>query len=86
LKEGYTFSFPKLSAHVRKDVVDVISSMAADPSYLIAIVNGTSLGTYNPHRVSWRHLGLGGFLPRIEGPVLEAAERKSSKEDDDNEF
>ncbi len=37
------------------------------------------LGLYDPHRISRRHLGLGGFLPRIEGPVLEAVERKARR-------
>jgi hypothetical protein len=46
-------------------------------SYLIAVVHSrTSLSADDPHRISRRHLGLGGFLPRIEGPVLEAVERK----------
>ena len=31
----------------------------------------------DPHRISRRHLGFGGLLPRIEGPVLEAVERKT---------
>jgi hypothetical protein len=62
--------------------VDVIPACVAgaSSSYLIAVVYRTSLGAYGPYRISRRHLGLGGFLPRIEGPVLETVERKASNE------
>jgi hypothetical protein len=51
-------------------------------SYLIAVIRRTFLGAYDPHRITRRHLGLGGLLPRIEGPVLEAvwSENEFSKD------
>jgi hypothetical protein len=67
--------FSEIGARIHKGsfAKDVIPQRgASSSSYLIAVVHGTSLGAYDPHRISRRHLGLGGFLPRIEGPVLEA--------------
>ena len=87
----YTFFFSKNRARIKdlfRDArtwwVDVIPACVAgassSSSYLIAVVYRTSLGAYVPYRISRRHLGLGGFLPRIEGPVLETVERKASNE------
>jgi hypothetical protein len=75
-----TFSFPKYGAdngsfEFANNIIPFQRGAAS--SYLIAIVvHGTSLSAHDPHRISRRHFGLGGFLPRIEGPVLEAVERE----------
>jgi hypothetical protein len=54
------------------------SSVVAS-SYIIAVfVHRRSLSAYHPHRISRRPRRLGGFLPRIEGPVLEAVGRKEA--------
>jgi hypothetical protein len=45
-------------------------------SYGISVVHMTLFSAYGAHRVSGRHVRFCGFLPRIEGPVLEAVEQK----------